>query len=194
MTRQEYLNELKLQLTKLPAAEVEEILADYHEHFEMGQRSGKTESEIYKSLGAPRAVAQGYLVSSLVEEAKVSPSLSARLKILARIMMMFLILAPFNFLVLVGPFLILLALTLAGWAVPLAVGGVSIAVVAAYLSATGDLSIGILQGMSFFFMFLGCLGLTGLGMLLMFWVSKFLTQLIASYLRWNFNFITARRI
>jgi uncharacterized membrane protein len=193
MNKNEYINELTKQLKKLPSQEIEEILSDYREHFEIGQRSGKTEEDISKALGHPRSVAQGYLVSSLVNEAKTSSSIMARSKILFRIMLVMLVLAPFNFLVIVGPFLILFALTLAGWAVPVAIGGVSIAIMGAFFTAGPAFTIGIYQGLSLLFMFLGALGLAALGALIMILVSKLLTQLVASYLRWNINFITARR-
>lgn len=193
MNKHSYINELTKQLKKLPSQEIEEILADYREHFEIGQRCGKTEEEISKSLGHPRSVAQGYLVSNLVDEAKTSQSITARSKILLQIMFIILVLAPFNFFVIVGPFLILFALTLAGWAVPIAIGGVSIAVMGTFLTMEPSFTIGTLQGLSLLFMFLGALGLAAMGILIMVLISQFLTQLVVSYLRWNINFITARR-
>lgn len=193
MNKHDYIKELTQQLKKLPAQEIEEILADYREHFEIGQRAGKTEEDIARSLGHPRTVAQGYLVSSLVNEAKVSPSVMACSKILFKIMLLILVLAPFNFLVIVGPFLILFALTLAGWAVPIAIGGVSVAVMGALLTTGPGFTVGTLQGLSILFMFLGTLGFASLGALVMIVISKSLTQLVVSYLRWNINFITARR-
>ncbi len=193
MTKQEYLNELTRHLRRMPSFEIEEILADYREHFDAGLRSGKSEDEISKSLGHPRSVAQGYQVSNLVDEAKTSSSVMARLKILLQVMLLILVLAPFNFLVILGPFLVLFIMTVLGWAAPIAIGGVAIAVVIAFFAAGQAFTIGVLQGLSLLFMFLGTLGLAAISALVMFLISKALTQIVASYLRWNINFITARR-
>ena len=101
--------------------------------------------------------------------------------------------APFNFLVLVGPFLILLALSLVGWAIPLAIAGVSIFILALAVSSHAIAGLSLLQGMSLIFMFLGMLGLAALASMLMVAVSKYLSQLVVSYVHWNVNFITAHK-
>jgi uncharacterized membrane protein len=192
MTKQEYLKELAIQLQRLPAQEIEEILSDYREHFDMGLRAGKTEMEIAQSLGPPRTVAQGYLVSRLFNEVHNSPSVMTRSKILLKIMALILILAPFNFLVIAGPFLILFALTVVGWAIPIAISGVSIAVLGAAITRSDFLASG-LEGLSLLFMLLGTLGVAAMAAMIMILLSKGLTHLVASYLRWNMDFINARR-
>jgi uncharacterized membrane protein len=193
MTKEEYLSQLASELKKLPAAEVHEILADYREHFDVGTSAQKTDDEIASSLGHPRTVAQGYFVSHLVKDAKNTSSPWSRLRIACRIMLMILVLAPFNFLVIVGPFVVVFSLALAGWSVPLALGAVSVTVTGALLAAASELALGMPAILSVVFLMLGLLGISVLGVLLMILASKAVIQLVVSYLRWNVELITARR-
>lgn len=192
MNKIEYLRELRQQLKRLPSAEVEEIIADYQEHFNIGQKSNKTEDEISRSLGNPRLAAQGYLVNSLMSEANSSSSVLTSAKVLLRAMLLVFILAPFNFLVMAGPALILVLLVLIGWFLPIAASGISVFITGTFLMSGGVSSMGVLPGLSLLFMFLGILGLATLFALVMFLLSKWITRLAALYLHWNINFITSR--
>lgn len=51
MNKQEYLNQVKEILNECDEQVVNEILADFEEHFELGEEAGKTEAEIAESLG-----------------------------------------------------------------------------------------------------------------------------------------------
>ena len=46
MNRLDYLNRLRQGLAKLPSDEVEEILADYEEHFSVGLGKALSEAEV----------------------------------------------------------------------------------------------------------------------------------------------------
>ena len=63
MTKQEFLQHLNVHLQPLPAAEREDILADFEEHFQAGAESGKTEEQICAELGNPYTCALQYLRS-----------------------------------------------------------------------------------------------------------------------------------
>ncbi|SDN44898.1 Protein of unknown function [Psychrobacillus sp. OK028] len=58
MTEQQFLNELELALTRLPAEERNDILSDIKEHFSNGREDGKSDSEIAASLGSPNEIAK----------------------------------------------------------------------------------------------------------------------------------------
>ena len=57
MTKQEYLNELKVQLNKNAVADAEEVLSEYEQHFLFKLADGFTEEEIAAKLGAPAQIA-----------------------------------------------------------------------------------------------------------------------------------------
>ncbi len=193
MGKVDYINDLRRSLKNVPENELSEILADYEEHFANGRSAGKTESEIIAALGPAKTVAQGYLMNTLIKEVNVAPSTIQRSGLLMQMMVIFLVLAPFNFLVLVGPFLVLVALLFAGWAIPITIAGVSIAALITVLVTTSLHVIGVLQGFSLFFMFLGVIGVSALVSMVMILLSRGMIQLVSSYIRWNYNIIRARR-
>lgn len=61
MKKQEFLDLLRHYLRSLPITVVEDIIADYEEHFELGYEKGKTEEQICTELGSPRDIADDYL-------------------------------------------------------------------------------------------------------------------------------------
>ncbi|MES2341489.1 MAG: DUF1700 domain-containing protein [Pseudomonadota bacterium] len=58
MTRQAFLDRLRLGLSGLPAAAVAEIVADYEAHFAEGEAAGRTEAEVAQALGDPGRLAR----------------------------------------------------------------------------------------------------------------------------------------
>ena len=60
MTRQEYLSAIRKELSSLTESEVNDIVRDFDEHFEVGLSQGKTEHEISAELGDPVQVARTY--------------------------------------------------------------------------------------------------------------------------------------
>ena len=66
MTRQEYLNAMRVALRGTPTAEIEDILRDFSEHFDIGLSQGKSEHEVSAELGDPATVAATYRDPELV--------------------------------------------------------------------------------------------------------------------------------
>lgn len=58
MKKKEFLDELKEHLIGLPEEDVNEILEDYEEHFKIGKKKKRKESEISESLGNPKQIAR----------------------------------------------------------------------------------------------------------------------------------------
>ncbi len=193
MNKNEYLQELSSHLKKLSKSEIDDILSDYREHFEMGIRAGKSESEIADSLGHPRAVAQEYLVTNLIQKADTSTTAIGRMGVFWQILLVVIILAPFNFIFLIGPFVIALVFIVTGWAIPIAIAGVSIAIFGAFLSSASVAPIGVLSGISLLCLFLGVLGLSGILGTIMVAISRLFSKFLIAYTRWNINFIKIKK-
>ena len=193
MGKLDYIGDLKRNLRALPDADVREILADYEEHFDAARSAGKSEADIITGLGPAKTVAQGYLMNNLIKEVSSSPSTIRRSGALIGMMMLFLVLAPFNFLVIVGPFLILACLLLAGWCIPITMTGVAIAALVTFFVAGSTSVLGTLQGFSLCFMLLGTIGISALIAMVMILLSRGMIQLVSSYIRWNYKIIVARR-
>lgn len=60
MNKKEYLAKLRMYLQGLPISELEDIISDYDEHFNIGISKGKSEEEISRELGDPKEVALSY--------------------------------------------------------------------------------------------------------------------------------------
>lgn len=58
MKKKEFIQELKKNLTGLPEEDIKEILEDYREHFKIGKKKKRKETEIAKSLGDPKEIAK----------------------------------------------------------------------------------------------------------------------------------------
>ena len=60
MTKQEYLNELKSELTKNAVPDADDILMEYEQHFQFKLADGFAEEEIALKLGSPVQIAAQY--------------------------------------------------------------------------------------------------------------------------------------
>ena len=61
MTRQDYLNELKNELTKHAVTDAEDILMEYEQHFQFKLADGFTEEEVAAKLGSTAQIAMQYV-------------------------------------------------------------------------------------------------------------------------------------
>lgn len=104
MTKREFLETLTKSLAGLPAADRDEIIFDYSEHFRIGLEEGKNEEDIAASLGDPRNIARQFNADFHVRQAEADTSISNTFKaVLATLGLGF-----FNLVFVLGPFLGLL--------------------------------------------------------------------------------------
>ena len=74
MTEQQFLYELELALTRLPAEERQDVLSDIKEYFSNGREDGKSDSDIAASLGSPKEIAEELSENSIDIPEKVPSS------------------------------------------------------------------------------------------------------------------------
>jgi uncharacterized membrane protein len=68
---QEYIRILRSRLEgTLPKDELDDIISDYSEHFTIGKANGRTDQELWQSLGSPEDVARELRVMHLVKKAE----------------------------------------------------------------------------------------------------------------------------
>ncbi len=136
---QEYIRILRKRLEgTLPHDELEDIISDYSEHFSIGKANGRTDGELWQSLGSPEDVAREIRATHLVKKAEearspeniwhaVMATLGLGLFNLAVVLIPFILLMVFLVIIFMvglvllvaGPILLLVALMqLAGIAVP----------------------------------------------------------------------------
>lgn len=190
MTKNEFMTGLKLALSDMKIANIDDIVADYEEHFSHALAGGKTEEEVSKKLGNPVTIAKAYETESMITTIKDSQKpfkFSQALTVLGRLA----IIAPFNFLVLCIPGAVLFSLIVAGWSVLLAFAGVSVALMIAsfqefILHLSGWFTVGLVSTS------LTIAGIGTLIALLMYAVTKQVLLYTISYLQWNLKFILER--
>jgi uncharacterized membrane protein len=72
---QEYITTLRIRLSgTLPQDQLDDILSDYAEHFRIGKSKGRSEEELYTSLGSPEEVAREITASYMVTKAEQTRS------------------------------------------------------------------------------------------------------------------------
>ncbi|RRD94847.1 DUF1700 domain-containing protein [Clostridiales bacterium COT073_COT-073] len=65
MYRREFLDLLRYYLRSYPANIINDIIADYEEHFRIGMENGKSETEISAELGSPKDIADEFLAHDI---------------------------------------------------------------------------------------------------------------------------------
>ena len=58
MTRDEFLRRLSRGLEGLPGATIDEMVADYADHFEAASAEGRSDAEVAEALGDPARLAR----------------------------------------------------------------------------------------------------------------------------------------
>lgn len=70
MDKKEFLENLSKYLRGIPGEDEQDITSDFEEHFEMGKKEGRTEEDLAKSLGDPKALANQLRASIMVARAE----------------------------------------------------------------------------------------------------------------------------
>lgn len=179
MTKNEFLAELKASLKKIPSDERQDILQDFQEHFDFGLEEGKTEEEISASLGSPQQIGKELVANyrvGLVEDSVTTGNIF-------RAVWAVIGLGFFNLIIVLGPFVALAGIIIAGWIV-------GIAFVAAPLLVLINVAV-YPQIFEFFDLFFS-IALAGLGLFIaigMFFASRSLTNGFVRYLKYNVRLV-----
>jgi uncharacterized membrane protein len=188
MKKHEYIGKLENALAALPVEERTEILADYHEHFEMAMADGQSEESICEALGSPEHLAKQYRVRTLVARAEEEPSS----RNLLRAIVATLGLGFFNIVFLLGPFLALCGVLVAFFAVAVGffVAGFAI-IIGGLLSSVFTIFSGMALGG--FFLGAGFIALSLAMMLIGVKVGQLIYRLTLRYLKMNSQIIKGER-
>lgn len=111
MNKKEFLSDLEGYLRKLPKNEKNDILQDYEEYFTDGLEEGKTENQIVESLGSPKQLAKELLADYHIEKMESTSSTRNMFGAVWAVIGLGFV----NLVIVLGPFLALLALLAAGW-------------------------------------------------------------------------------
>ena len=194
MNQKEYLDELEKRLRSLPREEREEILRDQREHFEIGNRAGRSDEEMIAAMGPPRTLAAEFVTQSALETSgtestsQIQNSIHRTLAVFSAI----LILAPLNFFVLIGPFLVASSIWFAGWAASLGITFGGGAGLLAFFMAPERSDLVFSSQCALVLMLIALLSF-GVGTsLLMVRVTQYYFKGLWAYAKWNVRFVQVR--
>jgi uncharacterized membrane protein len=192
MKRHEFISQLKTELAGLPSNEIDDIIRDQNEMLDDAMASGRSEEDVVQSFGSPKELANSLKAEIKIDHAAGQKHLGNQVKGAVGAVGALLVLAPFNLIFVLGPFCALAGILFGGWAASLAIGLVALALLVVFftklifVSATASVYFAIL------FAFLALLGIGYLLLMAMYSVTRFILNIVISYLRWNLNFITSR--
>lgn len=189
MNRNEFLAQLRQHLAKLPLSEINDIVRDQEERIHEALSSGRKEEDVIAALGSPQELAVNLIASARLDKAEKSTHFPQQAKNAFSAFLAILALAPLNFFMLLGPFLIFISLLFAAWLGVLGGGFALLTLVFVFLFKFIFLPLDIFVHLSGFFMILGVVSLGFVGVLLLYQLTKFFIEMSISYLRWNVNFI-----
>jgi len=191
MSENEFLNKLQDKLVKMEIPRWEDIIRDYREHFANGKTHGRSEEEIAKNLGDPDTLAKAFEVERVLKPHVNEPSLSPLRFVGATTRL--LVITPFNFLVLIGPALLVFILLLVGWILSLGFAGVSFVATMAALVISPALLINFWMVGSIIFAALSTFFFSLIVLLIMWVFSQMVTRAFTSYLKWNVDFVLQKK-
>jgi uncharacterized membrane protein len=189
LNEQEYIRILRGRLEgTLPKDELDDIVSDYSEHFSIGKANGRTDEELWRSLGSPEDVARDIRVMHLVKKAENVRSC----RNIFHAVIATLGLGLFNLLFVLVPFIILVVMLLM-----IFIMGVLFAIFGPVGFVFSILQI---SGMPVFCLWLSPLagvfistGITSFGLLLIigdYYLARFFYHVGIRYLKWNISIIT----
>ena len=186
MNRDDFLRQLRQNLYGLSEDEINDIILDYEEHFQIGLSKGKSEEEISYELGNPRDIAKNYINQSSGTYKEEPGSISHNDD--ARRLLLLILLGLFNLIIVLGPYLGVLGIVLGifGLGVGLFFAGIGILFGVPFV-ALG--SIGQFHILTVFAFSIGFVGLGILCVLLGIYLSKLIYKLTVKYINWNIDVI-----
>jgi uncharacterized membrane protein len=190
MNKAEFLKAMAQHLSRLPEKDRKEVLYDYEEHFQNGLADGKAETEIIRALGDPQMIAKQYIANETIRKAETHNSfMNIANAVLATIGLGF-----FNLIVVLGPFLAVLAILATFYFCAVLMVAVSITTgLAALFHPVFPEYVQIdLHPVPAFFAAVGFVSLGVLWSIGNWKLTQLLYQGLLSYLKWNVD-VVARR-
>ncbi len=190
MDKKTFIKTLKANLLTLSKEDGADVVADYEEHFQIGLKRKRKESEIAKALGSPKDLAKQIKAEFAIKQAeeKKSPTNMFR-AVYATLGLGF-----FNLVLVLGPFIAFFAVIVSLFATgfSIAVSGV-VVTFASFFVPLFPITISFIGAMGLFFTGIGlfCLGL--LFLIGSYYIARAFSHLTVSYLKFNVKLIKGKQ-
>ncbi|RDW15006.1 HAAS signaling domain-containing protein [Oceanobacillus chungangensis] len=111
MTKKQFISKLNASLKRLPYEERQDIIQDIEEYFVIGSEEGKSEEQVATSLGSPEQIAKELVAAYRVEKVEETTSTGNIIRAVWAVIG----LGFFNLVIVLGPFVALAGVIIAGW-------------------------------------------------------------------------------
>lgn len=196
MNKQDFLEQLKKELSDLPTSEVDDIIRDQEEFIREAMQAGRDEEKVIQSLGFPRDFAKELKaqlkVEKHLEQAQSEKKLGGQVKSTLNAAFAILVLAPFNLIFFAGPFLGLCGLTFGAWVMAFVFLLVTVLILGVFIFSFVFLTGPLLLHLSTLFGLISAVGGALLSIIVLYYFTQFLMTLTLAYVGWNLKFIKDR--
>ncbi|MBS4223928.1 HAAS signaling domain-containing protein [Lederbergia citrea] len=175
MTKYQFLRLLESSLSKISLEERQDILKDFEEHFAIGLEEGKTEEEISAALGSPRNIAKELVATHHLEKVETTATTGNVIRAVWAVIG----LGFFNLVIVLGPFIAVASLIIAGW-------GTGVGFIASPLLVL--INVAIYPGTFEFFDLFFSMALAGIGLFIaigMYFATRGIISGFIRYLKFN---------
>lgn len=177
MMKNEFLQKVRQTTSRLSKEEQEDIIRDLEEHFYFGKAEGKSEEEIVAGLGSPEKMGRALVATYRMEQVQEKQSIGNVFQAVWAVIG----LSLFNVIIVLGPFLALIGVILAGW-----LTGASFIVSPVLYCISALLFPPGFAAYEFFI----AITLAGAGIFLcigMYYVTIYVTRAFMQYVHWNYR-------
>jgi uncharacterized membrane protein len=188
VNKQEYINQLRNELYGLMQSDIDDIIRDQEEYFRDAASSGRDESSVISSLGDPSTLAKELKAEYQIKVAESEINFPAKAKGILKAILALCVLAPFNLVFVLGPFIFICASLFSVW-ITAAVFGI-LAAVAIAVSLVLIFVASPLLGLTGLFGAISALGFSLILFCTVYYITGFFLKLMVSFLKWNINFVT----
>jgi uncharacterized membrane protein len=188
VNKQDYINQLRKELNGLMQSDIDDIIRDQEEYFREAASSGRNEASVISSLGEPAALAKELKAEYQIKVAASESKIPAQAKGIFNAILALCVLAPFNLIFVLGPFIAICSTLFSFWLVD-AVFGV-LAVAGILVSLAVIIMMNPLLGLTGVFASIAVLGLSLLAFCIIYYVTVGFMKVMVSFLKWNINFVT----
>ncbi len=188
VNKQDYINQLRKELNGLMQTDIDDIIRDQEEYFREAASSGRDESSVISSLGDPTVLAKELKAEYQIKVAANESKIPAKAKGIFKAVLALCVLAPFNLIFVLGPFIAVCATLFSFWIVD-AIFGI-LAVIGLLVSLALIFMMSPLLGATGVFGSVAVLGLSVIAFCAMYSITVGFMKVMVSFLKWNINFVT----
>lgn len=187
--KQQFVSVLRMHLAGIAPNEIEEIIRDHEELIREGVASGRSEESIIQGLGDPKTLAASIKAENRITQAENATGIIPKTQNTFGAVLAFLALAPLNFLLFIGPFLVAVTLLGTFWFMEM--------IMAFTFSAVGLVFLGRAlfspswSHFSALFFSAGTVGAIILSVFVLAWITKGFLTLTLNYIKWNIKIMEA---